>query len=43
VTRLDDSDLVRAQYASEAGLSARQSVYATFEGVDAAEAAYDAV
>ncbi len=40
---LDDPDLVRVQYATEAGLAARQAVYATFEGVDALETAFAAV
>ena len=40
---LDDPDLVRAQYADEHGLSARRSVFATFEGVSPVELAVAAV
>jgi len=41
--RLDDPDVVRAQYASEANLAARKSVYATAEGPDARELLFQAI
>ena len=41
--RLDDPELVRAQYASEDGLEARRSIYANREGPDAREAAFAAI
>jgi SAM-dependent methyltransferase len=41
--RLDDPELVRREYASEAGLRARASVYQGLAGVDARELAFEAV
>ena len=41
--RLDDPDLVRREYATEAGLRARASVYEGVHGPDTREAALDAV
>ncbi len=41
--RVDDPGWVREQYASEANLAARKSVYATAEGPDTRELAFDAV
>lgn len=40
---LDDPDVVREQYASEAGLMARRSVYSDVDGPDAREVAFAAV
>ena len=41
--RFDDPGLVREQYASEAGLRARQALYRTREGPDAREVAFETV
>jgi len=41
--RLDDPELVRREYATEAGLRARSSVYEGVGGQDAREAAFEAV
>jgi SAM-dependent methyltransferase len=41
--RLDDPEVVRREYASEAGLEARASVYSGLRGVDAGDVALDAV
>jgi SAM-dependent methyltransferase len=41
--RLDDAELVRREYASEAGLRARASAYQGLAGPDAREVAFDAV
>ncbi len=41
--RLDDPEVVRREYATEAGLQARASVYAGVYGPDAREAVFDAV
>jgi SAM-dependent methyltransferase len=41
--RLDDPEVVRREYATEAGLRARASVYGGVAGPDAREAAFDAV
>jgi len=41
--RLDDAAFVREQYADEANLAARKSVYATAEGPDAREAMFAAI
>jgi SAM-dependent methyltransferase len=43
VSRLDDPELVRLEYASEAGLKARASVYQGLTGPDGREVAFDAV
>ena len=40
---LNDPEVVRAEYASEAGLVARASVYQGLAGQDAREAAFEAV
>ena len=40
---LNDPELVRAQYACEHGLAARQAVYSTYEGIDAVELVVAAV
>ena len=40
---IDDPSWVREQYASEANLAARKSIYATSEGPDAREALFDAI
>ncbi|MDX6511346.1 MAG: hypothetical protein QOE36_850 [Gaiellaceae bacterium] len=41
--RLDEPELVRAEYASEQGLAGRASIYATREGPDPIDAAFAAV
>jgi SAM-dependent methyltransferase len=41
--RLDDPEVVRREYATEAGLRARASAYAGLRGPDAAEVAFEAV
>lgn len=41
--RLDDPEVVRAQYATEAGLETRRSVYQDIEGEDAREVAFRAI
>jgi SAM-dependent methyltransferase len=41
--RLNDPELVREQYASEAGLEARRSIYANAEGPDPREIAFAAI
>jgi SAM-dependent methyltransferase len=43
VTRLDDPDVVRREYASEAGLKARRAAYRDAEGPDAPGMVFDAV
>ncbi len=43
MTRIDDPSWVRDQYASEANLAARKSIYATSEGPDARDLAFEAV
>ncbi len=43
IERLDDPDYVREQYASEAGLEARRSIYRDTTGPDAREVAFEAV
>jgi SAM-dependent methyltransferase len=43
MTRLNDPDLVRVQYANEANLGARKAIYAGAEGPDAREVAFQAV
>jgi len=43
MSRLNDPDLVRIQYANEANLGARKAIYADAEGPDARELAYQAV
>jgi 2-polyprenyl-3-methyl-5-hydroxy-6-metoxy-1,4-benzoquinol methylase len=43
VTRLNDPDLVRREYATEAGLAARRAAYAKSEGPDAPAMVFDAV
>jgi SAM-dependent methyltransferase len=43
VSRLDDREIVRTEYATEAGLVARASVYEGIAGPDARQAAFEAV
>lgn len=43
MSRLDDAELVRREYASENGLRARASVYRGLAGPDARDVAFDAV
>jgi SAM-dependent methyltransferase len=43
MTKLNDPDLVRREYASEAGLAARRAAYANAEGPDAPAMVFDAV
>jgi SAM-dependent methyltransferase len=43
VTRIDDPTAVREQYATEAGLAARKSIYADITGPDARELVFQAV
>jgi SAM-dependent methyltransferase len=43
MTRIDDPELVRVQYADEANLGARKAIYANDEGPDARELAFQAV
>jgi len=43
LTRLDDGDHVKAQYADESNLRARKAAYATAEGPDAREVLFEAV
>jgi SAM-dependent methyltransferase len=43
VTRIDDPVAVRKQYATEAGLAARKSIYADVTGPDARELVFEAV
>jgi SAM-dependent methyltransferase len=43
MTRLDDPELVRRQYADEANLAARKAIYADAEGPDARELTFQAV
>jgi len=43
MNQLDDPEVVREQYADEANLAARKAIYATAEGPDARELAFQAV